>query len=103
MKVKIEAKTLLPAILHFSSVYLTPDDHKILEKCLRSSELATDIDKDPIVKAGGLPKLLQNYMKENKNLAKALQGKKRKNSEVSKADDESEEEEENKNGKAKKR
>ena len=42
-------------------------------------------------------------MKENKNLAKALQGKKRKNSEVSKADDESEEEEENKNGKAKKR
>lgn len=88
MKIKIEAKTLLPAVVHFAETYLTEDDFKVLKKCLKADKVADNISKDPIVKAGGLEKLLQTYLKSNKDLAKKIgvvqdDKKKRKKSESS--------------------
>ena len=44
MKVKIEAKTLLPAVLHFAETYLTEDDYKVLKKCLKADDVADKVD-----------------------------------------------------------
>lgn len=92
MKTKIEAKTLLPAIIHFAETYLTEDDFKVLKKCLKADDIAEGIKDDPIVKAGGLQKILESFLKSNKEITKKLTkqnaSKKRKSSKVDSDDEE---------------
>lgn len=98
MKIKIEAKTLLPAVLHFAETYLTENDYKVLKKCLNPDhqKVAEDLNEDPIVKAGGLTKMLECFLKSNKDIQKKFKeskgkNKKRKNS-SSEEEDESNDE-----------
>ena len=68
MKLKIEAKHILPLIVDFAKESLVKEDYKVFKSTFKCE----GVKEDPLVKAGGLKALLATFLQENKSVMKSF-------------------------------
>ena len=72
---KIAAEDLWPLVMDFLEEYYSKEDFKAFKKYFK---LKVDTENDPYVEAGGMKAMLKCFIKNNKQLKKALKDKKDK-------------------------
>ena len=70
---KISAELLLPLILSFIKDFYTEKDLKAFCKYFALDEEVSKMEKDPLVKAGGLKTILETALKNDVKLRSKLQ------------------------------